>query len=252
MITVVFGGHSPIALTISKELSQFKRVIHITRKMSKELTSSENKNLKFVAWDYKNLEELHSKLLAQNLKKIPFKIDGVIFGYRNKESKNLISLLETDLLMPKLIIDFFIEKKLLLNTKFIFLISNSYKKIIYDQNFDYHILNSAIEKMIRWISQQENYSSINVYGISLSAFIKKPRSNNFYRKNIKLTKALLENLPKNKFTSPSEISETVTFLLTCKNQSLNGEIFHLDGGFSTIESASLLKKIVYSYENSSN
>jgi NAD(P)-dependent dehydrogenase (short-subunit alcohol dehydrogenase family) len=119
----------------------------------------------------------------------------------------------------------------MLNRKFgrIVAISSAYATIARDGRSSYSISKAALEALIRSIALENAQSNIIANSI-VPGFIETPLT---LKNNTQLQiDKILERIPMQRFGSPLEVANLVSFLISDKNTYITGQSFRIDGGFS--------------------
>ena len=119
----------------------------------------------------------------------------------------------------------------MLNRKFgrIVAISSAYATIARDGRSSYSISKAALEALIRSIALENAESNIIANSI-VPGFIETPLT---LKNNTQLQiDKILERIPMQRFGSPLEVANLVSFLISEKNTYITGQSFRIDGGFS--------------------
>jgi Enoyl-(Acyl carrier protein) reductase len=234
-VAVVFGGHSPIAIEISKQLSVSRKVIHFSRNLDEELQRSfeDNKHVEtFVlpilsdgSVDIDHLEQQIRFLLPTNL----------VFAARFRgHEDDFVSKYKFEVLLPIRLLRSCssISGSSTLRSAVLFC-SPAGQRIVSDQDVSYHAHKAAIEQVIRFYAVNGN--GIRVNGVSPGGYVLKDRNRDFYISNPKLTEKIKAFIPTGDFVTTSDISHLVEFLLSEKSRQINGQILSIDGGYSAKE-----------------
>jgi len=239
-IAVVFGGHSPIAVEISRLLSTYRKVIHYSRtpdvKLKKEfegISDLETWLLPTLAdgtVDIYEVERQISVLSPANL----------IFVARNREAEeDYFSGYKFEILLPHKLLRSCasIDGNSNLESAVLFC-SPAGQKVVSDQGAIYHAHKAAIEQIIRFYAVKGRGFRVN--GVSPGGYVLKDRNMNFYNSNHELTKRIKSFIPSGDFVNTIEIAHLVNFLISEKSRQINGQIITIDGGYSAIEPSHLL------------
>jgi len=232
--SIVFGGHSPIGVAISRELSQESRVLHISRKTDLTLQAkvSDCPNISLISWgSYSHLlnQDKTDLLSAQNC-------TNLIFAYKySSESPNDLEQFEVEVLFPMKIIQFMASAHLLTrDSNIIFLTSPAADFVVADQSLNYHISKAAINQMTRFYGTRLAPST-KVNAIAPGSFVLKDRNKNYYKTNPVLKKTIEDFVPLGKISTVSDIARVVAFLVSRENTIINGQILDLSGGYLNYE-----------------
>jgi len=237
MSYIVSGGHSPIAISISKKLSLKSKVFHLTRTIDKELIhqlQDRSGSIILEEWDLSKTEDCLFKL-RNKLDEEP--IDGIIFAHRYREEssdnlKQFIVEVETPFQLVKTYGSLNLPQ-----VNVVFITSPADKHILSDQPFAYHANKAAITQLIRYSAVNYRGRSYRFNGVSPGGFIRKERSELFYKLNPNLVNSINNFIPLGRLGETSEIASVVDFLLSDGASYINGEIITIDGGYSVMEAA---------------
>lgn len=240
MSSIVFGGHSPIAIAITNELSAVNTVHHITRnpdvELSKQLNNLDKIVLHQLPFDHDNRLDLSQSIklvLDLNPKTIVF-----ASRYRNQVF-DVMDAFRFELMLP-------IEILTQVNSNLaqsdlksvVFLTSPAGSKVVRNQEIYYHTNKAALEQIVRYYSL--HMGGVRVNGVSPGSFVMKSRSEEFYKSNPELTNKIKEFIPTRDFVHVHDISRLVKFLTSDESKQINGQIIGIDGGYRNWEESSYL------------
>lgn len=236
---VVFGGHSPIALSISKKLSTHYKVTHITRNVDSEISKIQSTSLSLREFNIQNAlpKDLEKVLDVLNLNSA----DTLIFCHRFRGTLDLEQSFVTEVVNPFKLSERWLESSLGSKKNLIFFTSPAHFKTLSDQDVAYHINKSAIAKLVSYLAVTYAQQNINVFGISPGSFVEKQRSKSFYESNQDLYRKITDKIPRRKFVKSDEIAEIIDLLCTNNFGLLSGSIFELDNLSRFVEFSSVLK-----------
>jgi len=236
-VAVVFGGHSPISLEISKNLSVSKKVFHFSRNLDKDLQGAfeDNGRIETLALpilpdgsvDIYELEQQIKFLLPTNL----------VFAARFRGHENdFVSKYKLEVLLPIRILGVCSTSSggSTLKSAVLFC-SPAGQRVVSDQDASYHAHKAAIEQVIRFYAVNGN--GIRVNGISPGGYVWKDRNRDYYLSKPKLTEKIRAFIPTGDFVTTNDIAFLVDFLLSAKARQINGQIIAIDGGYSSKEAS---------------
>lgn len=240
MAYIVTGGHSPIAIAISRELSLHSKVFHLTRKVDSLLLDEarENKNIILEEWDLVDSSECISKL---KLKMKSETIDGIVFAhrYRGLEQDSLSQFI-VEVQVPHQMVKLYCSDSEKSGGSVVFLTSPAAYCVVPDQDFAYHASKAAIAQLVKFAAIKYNEKGHRINGVSPGAFISKERSRMYYESNPDRLSAINAFIPLKRMGGVSEVASVVSFLCSENSSYINGEIIKVDGGYTNMESSSLL------------
>lgn len=232
-VSVVFGGHSPIAIEISKILSSTSKVIHFTRKADDELKNA-FKDFKFVqVKEFNNYENS----FIDNSTLVNEPVNSIIFAIKSDSRVKVdeISSFKTEVLFPyyyiKQLVDYRMFKK---PASVVFLSSPAADLVLKDQPLIYHLVKSSINQLVRYLSV--NYGDfLRINSISPGSFVIKDRNKDYFSEQTDTGKKIREFLPTKVIPTVKDIAQIVNFLVSEEGRILNGENLKLDSGYLNIE-----------------
>jgi NADP-dependent 3-hydroxy acid dehydrogenase YdfG len=236
---LIFGGHSPIAIAISQQLSKGFHVTHVTRTIDRDLLKIESDNLKLVKFDIGGWFSNTSSDSWENLDLA--NTSKLIFCHRFRGNEDLMKSFVTEVANPFKLSEKWLETSLESDKTIIFFTSPAHYKILADQDVSYHINKSAIAKVVSFLAVKYAHQNTNVFGVSPGSFVQKKRAQSFYESNPELYRKIIEKIPRKRFVKPIEIAQVVHLLCTKNLNSLSGSIFELDNLSRFLEFSSVLK-----------
>lgn len=233
---VVFGGHSPIAIGISKKLAERYQVIHVSRTPDSNLASEfefhEQINMiKLNLLDHKAIAEfVRTEIVAKKIV-----IETIIFAQKSSYSSisEAIALeIEASIFMIDEVLRVQENQDL---TAVVFLGSPAATSVLADQNLAYHLAKACVNQTIKYLSVRYAHHGVRFNGVSPGSFVDKPRSKDFFQKNSEYKDKIKNFIPTGDFVQLSKIAEVVNFLSGNKSEGVNGQILSIDGGYSNME-----------------
>lgn len=227
---VIIGGTSGIGLAIVKSLSQRDCKIYVGARNDRNLENIENSE--FFICD-----------VTENLYKFPEEIkhiDGLVYCPGSLTLKPLKGIKEEDIIGDFNInvfglirsIQYFLPKlKANQNTASVVMFSS----VAVKTGMKYHTLVGATKGAIEGITRSlaaELAPKIRINAIAPS-ITKTPLSERFFASE-KMENSLKERNPLKRFGQPDDIAEAAVYLLTESSSWVTGQIFHIDGGSSSL------------------
>jgi len=241
-LAIVFGGHSPISIAISKELSATRRVVHYSRsldtKLKKYFLGNSNVELRTLpslddgSVNITDVQEQIQELSPSNL----------VFAARYRGAvEDFTSSYKFEVLMPIMLLRLCSSGTWHSNLESsVLFCSPAGRKIVSDQGIAYHVHKAAIEQIIRYFAVKGTSGRIN--GVSPGGFVLKDRNEDFYSKNPDTVKRITSFIPTREFVTTLDIAQLVDFLISNKSKQINGQIITIDGGYSAKEESSLISQ----------
>jgi NAD(P)-dependent dehydrogenase (short-subunit alcohol dehydrogenase family) len=240
MAFIVTGGHSPIAIAISKRLSSKSTVFHISNQIDIELqaTFSEHGDVVLENWDLgQTIEclEKFKKLLSDS------SIEGVIFAHRYRSeigdaTKQFITEVET----PYQLIKYYCNNYSGQFGSVVVFTSPAADSIVPDQDFYYHASKAALSQLVKFAAIKFKDKRVRTNGVRPGAFIEKERSRKYYSENLERLEDIKGFIPLGRMGSLDEIADVVNYLCSPQSSYVNGVIINIDGGYSNMESSFIL------------
>jgi len=243
MKIVVFGGHSPIAIAISKKLAASRvNTIHVSRNPQTIMQNSFSKSdVQFISIDLENeieANKIWTKLIDST------KIDGVVFAQRYRGNlNNFNEMLQCDVITPFRLIEELCAKQNADNKRILLFTSPASDLIIPSQGFPYHATKTVILSMMKYFASGR-VGNVTANAICPSSYVYKERARAFYEKNKSYYSGIESCIPSKNFTQVEEIATLVNFLMIKASTSINGQQFMLDGGLSVLDHSHLIDKFI--------
>lgn len=241
MAALVYGGRSPIALAICKQLAASGQDIHLVTRNRDETIAKlalDNHCKHVHECDLENAEM--SIALALEIDNKVDGLDAVAFVHRYRSSpSNPLTQYEVEVYTPYRILEQLaarIRKKqcaILLTT------SPAARLVVDDQDFQYHASKASITQLIRFCSVRFASNQIRTNGISPASFIFKERAASFYASNPQITERANQLIPLSRMGNVHEVATVAEFLLSPRSSYMNGQILEVDGGITNLEQSSL-------------
>ena len=243
MSALVYGGRSPIALELCKQLAGAGNEVHlVTRVLDDAITKLAKEN---------NCVEVHECNLEDSAKSIDLvlKIDSQVGGldalafahrYRS-EVVDPLKQYSVEVYTPYEILESLATRDRAKECAILLVTSPGAHLVLADQNFQYHASKAALSQLVRFGAVRFASRNIRVNGLSPGSFIFKQRAADFYSKNPQIVDRANKLVPLSRMGTVEDISSVALFLLSKQSSYLNGQILEVDGGLSTLDPASLSK-----------
>ena len=243
--SLVFGGHSPIALAISRKLSEVGPVIHVSRNVDQSLRDSflGIDNVTFITWDSFQFDKdiLQSSFLRDE------KIGNLVFAHRYRENHEFVNDIEhfkVEVYFPYNLIMNMVQNSLFAeNSSILFVTSPAAKYVVSDQPVMYHLSKASINQLVRFLSLKLA-PQLKINAISPGSYVLKDRNLDFFSYSSPRGKIIRDFLPLAEIPSTMEIANLVQFLLSENNSLLNGQIIDLSGGYLNMEVSQVLNRLL--------
>jgi len=234
MSVLVFGGRSPIAIALCKQLIENGRQVHlVTREVDAEIQAIASR-LKISAIHQCNL--LNTESAINLVTKIDQKVNhlsGVAFLHRYRDIKsNPIDQYIVEVLTPFKVLESLAKNSRDNELAVVLTSSPAATKVVSDQDFQYHASKAAIEQLVRFSSVRFAEYKMRTNGINPGTYVYKERASNFYQENPDVLKAAEKLIPLGRLASVDEIAAVTIFLLGKQSSFINGAIITVDGGHS--------------------
>lgn len=245
MVALVYGGRSPIALALCRQLSESGQEVHlITRNRDEALVKlASNHNCKHVhECDLENQES--SIALALEIDKKAGGLEAIAFVHRYRsQTSNPIKQYEVEVYTPFKIIESMAGQSRDKQCAVVVTTSPAGRTVVGDQDFQYHASKAALSQLVRFGSVRFSANNLRINGVSPGSFIFKERAAEYYSKNPEVVANANKLIPLSRMGTVTEIANVALFLLSKKSSYLNGQILEVDGGLSNLDQASLSKPI---------
>lgn len=234
MTNLVFGGRSPIALALCKQLIENGRQVHlVTREVDAEIQAIATR-LKISALHQCNLLDTESAInLVTKIDQEVNLLSGIAFLHRYREIKsNSIDQYVVEVLTPFKILESLAKVSRDEELAVVLTSSPAATKVVSDQDFQYHASKAAIEQLVRFSSVRFAESKLRTNGVNPGTYVYKERASDFYRENPEVLKMAEKLIPLGRIASVDEIAAVTMFLLGKQSSFINGAIITVDGGHS--------------------
>ena len=245
MSALVYGGRSPIALEICKQLAGAEHEVHlVTRVRDEAIVALAKEN---------GCSEVHECNLEDSAKSIELalKIDSQVGGldalaFAHRYRSEVVAPLKqysVEVYTPYEILEALAARVREKVCAVVLITSPAARSIVGDQDFQYHASKAALSQLVRFGAVRFASRNIRVNGLSPGSFIFKQRAADFYAKNPQIVDRANKLIPLSRMGTVDEIASVAHFLLSKQSSYLNGQILEVDGGLSTLDPASLSKPI---------
>ena len=236
MTTLVFGGRSPIALALCKQLRDNSREVHlVTRKIDPEIQKITSQL---------NISALHQCDLLNPMAAIDFvsKVDqqvnglrGIVFLHRYRSKiHDPFAQYAVEVHTPHQILESLAKVSRLNELSVVLTSSPAATSVVSDQNFQYHASKAATEQLVRFASVRFAKDKLRTNGVNPGALVFKERAAEFYKNNPQILETAVNSIPLGRIAQVSDIASVVMFLLSESSSFINGQIISVDGGLSNI------------------
>ena len=243
MSAIVYGGRSPIALEICKQLAGVGHEVHlVTRVRDDSIIRLAKEN---------ECGEVHECDLEDSAKSIELALkidsqvgglDAVAFAHRYRgEMSAPLKQYSVEVYTPYEILDTLSKRVRKKECAVVIMTSPAAHSVVGDQDFQYHASKAALSQLVRFGSVRFASQNMRINGLSPGSFIFKQRAADFYAKNPQIVERANKLIPLSRMGVVDEIASIALFLLGNQSSYMNGQILEVDGGLSTLDPASLSK-----------
>ena len=236
MSAMIFGGRSPIAIELCRQLVVKDHEVHlITRVRDKVILdlAKENGCTEVHECDLGDLNR--SVALANKINDRVGGLDAVAFLHRYRsQSPNPFQQFAVEVNTPYAILEMFSRQSRTKECSIVFATSPAAEVIVQDQDFQYHASKAAISQLVRFGAVKFSINQIRVNGINPGTFVYKDRAKSFYDQNPQIIEQINDLIPLGRMAVVEEIGNVATFLLSKTSSYINGEIINIDGGLSKV------------------
>ena len=243
MSALVYGGRSPIALEICKQLAGTGHEVHlVTRVRDEAIVALAEEN---------GCSEVHECNLEDSAKSIELALkidlqvgglDSVAFAHRYRSDVSApLKQYSVEVYTPYEILKALATRERSPQCAIVFLTSPAAHSVVGDQDFQYHASKAALSQLVRFGSVRFASQNMRVNGLSPGSFIFKQRAADFYAKNPQIVDRANRLIPMSRMGTVDELASVALFLLSKQSSYMNGQILEADGGLANIDPASLSK-----------
>jgi NAD(P)-dependent dehydrogenase (short-subunit alcohol dehydrogenase family) len=237
VVALVYGGRSPIALELCRQLSESGHEVHlITRNRDETIVKLANDH------DCKhvhecNLENPESSIaLALEIDRTAGGLDAVAFVHRYRsEASNPIKQYEVEVYTPYQIIWALSKQQRERQCAVAIFTSPGAHHVLSEQDFQYHASKAALSQLVRFGSVRFASKKIRINGISPGSYIFKQRAAEYYLKNPDIVERANKLVPLARMGTVNEVANVAFYLLSTKSSYINGQILEVDGGSLNID-----------------
>jgi len=240
---LVVGSGSPIATSsISAFLARGDRVSTISRTSAPEesdIQQPQTGALRHFPCDLENIKCIRN--LLTKISSNSLEIDRICFfqRYRGESLEPWGSEFSISLLATAEIIEWFAEVSSTKSERSVVIVTSpADSHIAGEQPASYHAVKAGLSQLIRYYAVKFGKRGIRVNGVK-PAIVIKPRSEDYYAKNPRLTGLFNRITPLGRMGRPVDIANVILFLSSEGASFITGQIISVDGGLSLHESASL-------------
>ncbi|MBU6148485.1 MAG: SDR family oxidoreductase [Actinomycetales bacterium] len=234
MRSVVFGGHSPIALATCAALAQTGQYVTL-------VTRSADAELREAALSAGVNDLLEGDLavpgvgerLLTGTDRGP--LGALVFTHRYRGEANDSRQHEVEVRAPARLIEAAAQHKGSEPLAVVLTVSPAARLIVSDQPFAYHAAKAAQVQLVRHAAATLGAQGVRVNGVSPSAFVFKERARAHYEAHPELLARINRMVPLGRMASVDDIANVVAFLTTPASAYISGQIIEVDGGLSTLD-----------------
>ncbi len=245
MSALVYGGRSPIALEIGKQLAGAGHEVHLVTRVRDDAIiklAKENSCVEVHQCDLENSAK--SIELALKIDSQVRGLDAVAFAHRYRGDVSApLKQYSVEVYSPYEILEALAGQDRAEECAVVLLTSPGAHLVLADQNFQYHASKAALSQLVRFGSVRFASQNMRINGLSPGSFIFKQRAADFYAKNPQIVGRANKMIPLSRMGTVEEIASVALFLLSKQSCYMNGQILEVDGGLSVIDPASLSKEI---------
>ena len=243
MSALVYGGRSPIALEICKQLAGTGHEVHLVTRVRDEAIVALAKENGCSEVHECNLEDSTKSIeLALKIDSQVGGLDSVAFAHRYRSDVSApLKQYSVEVYTPYEILKALATRERSPQCAIVLLTSPAAHSVVGDQDFQYHASKAALSQLVRFGSVRFASQNMRVNGLSPGSFIFKQRAAEFYAKNPQIVDRANKLIPLSRMGTVGEIASVAHFLLSKQSSYLNGQILEADGGLANIDPASLSK-----------
>lgn len=245
MTYLVFGGRSPIALALCRELAiKGQRTSLVTRRIDHEVKEQAR---------LYGVDELHECDLAsaadaldlvRGIDSASGSLEGLAFVHRYRGPADPATQHAVEVTTPYQILQMLADDKVLTRCSVVMTTSPAARSVLLDQDFHYHASKAAISALVRYGAVHFADKGLRINGVSPGSFVYKERAANFYKANPNIAVAVREYVPLSRMATVDDIARVMGFLLSSESEYVNGQVIEVDGGVACIDSASIARDAV--------
>ena len=234
MSALVYGGRSPLALELCKQLAGVGHEVHlITRSRDEAIVklAAENNCAEIHACDLGDLNS--SILLAREIDDGVGGLDALAFMHRYRsESPDPFKQFAIEVNTPHQILVQLSKRVRESQCSIVLATSPAAERVVDDQDFQYHASKAAIAQLVRFGSVNFAKNNMRVNGVNPGFFVYKDRASSFYAEHPEIFELVSRIVPLGRMSNIKEIASVATFLLSRNTSNVNGQVINVDGGLS--------------------
>ena len=233
---LIFGGRSPIALSLCKQLTQSGHEVHLATRNRDSKIIEIAADLKVAVVHECDLQDSPGSIaLATQIDETVGGLDGLAFLHRYRvQESNPLDQYELEVLNPYRILDAFSKRSRHSQLAVVLTTSPASDSVVKDQDFFYHATKAGVAQLVRYGSVNFAGSNMRVNGINPGSFVYKERAADFYKQNPAVIESVKQSVPLGRMAKVEEIASVASFLLSESSSYINGEIINIDGGISNL------------------
>lgn len=237
MAALIYGGRSPIALELCRQLAESGQEVHL-------ITRNREKAIVDLARDHKcehvhqcDLEDAErSIILALEIDKACRGLESIAFVHRYRNSKvDPLKQYEVEVYTPYRILSALSKQQRERQCAVAVFTSPGAHHVLSEQDFQYHASKAALSQLVRFGSVRFASKKIRINGISPGSYIYKQRAADYYLNNPDIVERANKLIPLARMGTVSEVADVAFYLLSMRSSYINGQIFEVDGGSLNID-----------------
>jgi len=233
---LIFGGRSPIALSVCDQLVKSGAKVHLASRKIDENIQKISRKLQ--------IEELHeidlrdtemSRSRVRSIVEANAELTGLAFIHRYRElSFSASEQHAVEVLSPFQIIEDLSQMSRTQELAIVLTTSPAADHVVSDQSFYYHASKAATNQIVRYSAVNFAKSKLRTNGVNPGTFVFKDRAAEYYKQNPQIVAQAEQSVPLGRMASVSEIASVFLFLLSPASSFVNGQIINVDGGISSL------------------
>lgn len=233
---LIFGGRSPIALAICKQLIEIGNEVHlVTRSIDHEIQAVAD-DLKVSHLHECNLNDSQAAIaLTLKVNGLPRGLNGIAFLHRYRNSEpDPFEQYAVEVYTPYQILESLSRVSRQSELAIVFTTSPAATKVVPDQDFQYHASKAATGQLIRFASVRFANQMLRTNGVNPGSFVFKKRAAEFYKNSPQVLEIAEKSIPLGRIATVDEVAAVAVFLLSESSSFVNGQTINVDGGLSNI------------------